>query len=282
VKLPSLKRSSVSADERIPRGAVAVVVVGVIATIAAALLSGNGGGGSTAHLGWTRQLKLADSKTAAVPGNPGAKLQLIDGKIQSTNSNVAGYALFRVLATARIDDGVKFEPGSKLLCSIHTGVLIAQSGEGGLRMLYPRSSETGIYGQPLEDEVVAQFASHGHLAAILQVGEDLPPRYTTVKGVKLEWPEYEVGTENLEYLLPEGTPKAAIVLPFYAIWKSTRPPSAKVSCELRTAAGKATVETEGHLTGVSPPIDEEAEEEKEEQREEETDATEEKESEEGD
>jgi hypothetical protein len=282
VKRPSLKRPSVSVDERIPRGAIAVVVVGVIATIAAAVLSGTGGGGSAAHLEWTRQLKLPDSKTAAVPGNPGAKLHLINGKIQSTNSNVAGYALFRVLATARIDDGVKLEPGSKLLCSIRTGVLIAQSGEGGLRMLYPRSSETGIYGQPLEEEVVAQFASHGHLTAILQVGEDLPPRYTTVKGVKLEWPEYEVGTENLEYLLPEGTPKAAIALPFYAIWKSTRRPSAKVSCELQTAAGKATVETEGHLTGVSLPIDEEAEEASEEQREEESDATGEKESEEGD
>jgi hypothetical protein len=280
VKRPTIKRPSVSAGERIPRGAIAVVVVGVIATIAAALLSGSGGGGSFAHLEWTRQLKMPDSKTAAVPGNPSAKLQLINGKIQSTNSNVAGYALFRVLATAKIDKGVKLDEGTTLLCSIHTGVLIAQS-TGELRMLYPRSSETGIFGQPVEPEVVAQFASHGHLAAVLEVGEDMPARYTTVQGVKLEWPEYEVGTENLEYLLPEGTPKAAIQLPFYAIWKSTRRPSAKVSCELRSAAGKASVETEGHLSGISPQIDEEAEEEAEEQREEEAGATEEKESEEG-
>jgi hypothetical protein len=281
VRLPSIKRSSVSPDERIPRGAIIVVVVGVIATIAAALLTGGGGGGSAAPLEWKVQRKVPDSKKAAVPGNPEAKIQLINGKIQSTGTNVAGYALFEVLATARIDAGVELQPGSKLLCSIHTGVLIAQSGEGGLRMLYPRSSETGIYGQPLEDEVVGQFASHSHLAAILEVGEDLPPRYTTVKGVKLEWPEYEVGTEHLEYLLPEGTPKAAIELPFYAIWKSTKRPSATISCELSSAAGKATVETKGHLDGVAPPIDEEAEEEAEEQREEETEGAEENESEEG-
>jgi hypothetical protein len=149
-------------------------------------------------------------------------------------------------------------------------------------MLYPRSSETGIYGQPVEEEVVAQFASHGHLSAALEVSEDMPPRYTTVQGVKLEWPEYEVGVASLEYQLPEGTPKAAIELPFYAIWKSTKRPAAKVSCELRSSAGKATVETKGHLVGVAQPIDEEAEEEKEEQREEESEATEEKESEEGD
>jgi hypothetical protein len=275
-----MENGSGAPDNRIPRGAIAVVVVGVIATIAAALLSGSGSGGSYAHLEWVQQRKIPDSKTAAVPGNPTAKMQLINGKIQSTGSNVAGYALFRVAATAKIDKGVKLSKGTNLLCSIRTGVLIAQS-TGGLRMLYPRSSETGIYGQPVEEEVLAQFASHGHLAAALEVGEDMPQRYTTVQGVKLEWPEYEVGTGNLEYLLPEGTPKAAIELPFYAIWKSTRRPTAKVSCELSSSAGKASVETEGHLTGVAPPIDEEAEEEAQSEREEESEATEEKGNEEG-
>jgi hypothetical protein len=281
VKRPSLKRPSVKADERIPRGAIAVVVVGVIATIAAALLSGSGGGGSSAHLEWVRQGKLPDSKKATVPGNPDAKMQLVDAKIQSTGSNVAGYALFRVVATAKIDDGVRLSQGSTLLCSIRTGVLIAQS-TGGLRMLYPRSSETGIYGQTVEEEVLAQFASHSNLSAVLEVGEGMPPRYTTVQGVKLEWPEYEVGTENLEYLLPEGTPKTAIELPFYAIWKTTKRPAAKISCELKTPAGKASVETEGHLAGIAPPIDEEAEEAAQGEREEEAESTEEKESEEGD
>jgi hypothetical protein len=283
VKLPQIKWRAASAAERIPRGAIAVVVVGVIATIAAALLSGNGGGGSAAHLEWVVQKKLPDSAKVEVPGNPGTKMQLTDAKLQSTGTNDAGYALFRTLATARIEKGVKLEEGSKLLCSIHTGVLIAQSaGEGELRMLYPRSSETGIYGQPVGEEVVAQFASHGHLSAVLVINEDLHARYTTVKGVKLEWPEYELGTENLEYLLPRGTPKAAIALPFYAIWKSTRRPSAQISCELKSPAGKATVETGGHMAGTAPPINEEAEEENEEQREEEGEGLEEKESEEGD
>jgi hypothetical protein len=282
VKRPSIKWRADSADERIPRAAIAVVLVGLIATLAAALLSGTGGGGSAAHLEWVEQHKLPDSEKVAVPGDQAAKMQLIDARLQSTGLNVAGYALFRVLATAKIDKGVKFEEGTTLLCSIHTGVLIAQSaGIGELRMLYPRSSETGIYGQPVDEEVVAQFASHGHLSAVLVVGEDLPPRYTTVKGVKLEWPEYELGTENLEYLLPRGTPKAAVELPFYAIWKSTRRPSAQISCELRTPDGKATVETTGHMA-LAPPINEEAEEEAQEQRAEEGEATEEKESEEGD
>jgi hypothetical protein len=257
-------------DNRIPRGAIAVVVVGVIATIAAALLSGGGASGDSAHLEWVQQRAIPDSEPAAAPGAQGAQIQLIDGKIQATGTNVAGYSLFRVLTTAKIDKGFKIAEGT-LLCAIHAtakGTLIAQS-TGGLRMTYPRSSETGIYGQTVEDEVVAgRFASHGHPSAILEVGNELPERYTTVQGVKLEWPAYEVGTEHLEYLLPEGTPKVAIELPFYTIWKTTRRPAAQVSCKLKTAAGAAIVHTEGSLPKISPPINEEAEEKAQEEREE--------------
>jgi hypothetical protein len=260
--------SSTPPNDRIPRGAIVVVVIGVIATIAAAVLSGGGASGDSAHLEWVQQSTIPDSRPATVPGGQDAKMQLIDGKMQATGTNVAGYSLFRVLATARIEKGVKIAKGV-LLCSIHAtraGTLIAQS-TGGLRMTYPRSSETGIYGQTVEEEVLAgRFASHGHPSAVLEVGGDLPERYTTVQGVKLEWPEYEAGTEHLEYLLPEGTPKVAIELPFYTIWKTTRRPAAQVSCKLTTAAGAATVSTEGSLPRISPPINEEAEELKQEER----------------
>jgi len=257
------------ADDRFPRGAIAVVVVGLIATLAAALLSNSGSTGSFAHLEWVQQRPIPDSKPVAVPGSEAAKMKLINGKIQSTGTNIAGYALFRVLSTVRIDKDVKLSEGTTLVCAIHppiANVLIAQS-TGNLRMLYPRSSETGIYGQPVEEEVLARFASHGHLAAVLEA-TDLGARWTTVKGVKLEWPEYQEGTEHLEYLLPEGKPKAAIELPFYTVWKSTKRPRAQVSCKLKTDAGTATVETAGSLPRVSPPINEEAEEVKQEEREE--------------
>jgi hypothetical protein len=262
-----MESGSTPPDNRIPRGAIVVVVIGILATIAAALLTGGGGSGDYAHLEWVQQRKTPDSKAVGVPGSTEAKMKLVNGRIQTTGTNVAGYSLFRILQTVRIDKGVKISEG-KLLCSVHatkTGTLIAQSS-GGLRMTYPRSSETGIYGQPVEESVLAEFASHGHEYAVLEVGYDLPERYTTVQGVKLEWPEYEVGTENLEYLLPEGTPKATIELPFFTVWKTTKAAAATISCELQTAEGKATVETEASIPNISPPIDEEAEEAKQEEK----------------
>jgi hypothetical protein len=246
----------------IPRGAIAVVVVGVIATIAAALLTGGGSASEAAHLEWVQQRKIPDSKPADAPGGSG-QMQLIHGAIMSTGTNVEGYSLFRVLNTLKIDKGARLD-GATLTCSIHAtkhGTEIAQSS-GGLRMLYPRSSETGIYGQPVEERVVAgKFASHNFKQAVLEVGFDMPERYTSITGVKpVEWGEYEVGTEHIIYHLPEGSASADAELPFYTVWKSTKPPAALTKCEIVGKNGKASVQAEGELPKIGRPINDEEDE----------------------
>lgn len=270
MKRPSIKWPSASPQDRIPRAAIVVVAIGLIATLAAALLTQSGhDSGEAAHLEFVQKRKFADSKMVAVPGSKTAKMQLVGGTIKSTGTNIAGYALFRVLSTVKIDAGARI--GGEMLCSVHaprTGTLIAQSS-GGLRMLYPRSSEEGISGQEIPETVLADFSSHGYSLAVLEeVTEDMPPSFTTIKGVKVGWPEYEEGTEHILYYLPHGKAKATVELPFYTIWKSKKAPAAQIACTLKTKVGKATVETDASLSHVSPPIDEEAEELKQEEKEE--------------
>jgi hypothetical protein len=277
VKLPSIKRSSVPEDERIPRAAVIIVAIGLVATLAAALLSNTGSNsGEAAHLEFVQKGKIPNSKKVAVPGSKKAKIQLVGGTIKATGTNVAGYSLFRVLSTVKIDAGGRI--GGEMLCAINaprTGTLIAQSSNG-LRMLYPRSSEEGVSGQEVPETVLARFASHGHLLAVLEeITEDMPESFTTIQGVKVGWPEYEEGTEHILYHLPHGKAPKTVELPFYTIWKTKKAPAAKISCTLETNLGKATVETEGSLPRVSPPIDEEAEELKQEEREKEEEGSEE-------
>jgi hypothetical protein len=265
--------------DRIPRGAIVVVVVGLIATLAAALLTTGKGSGEAAHLEWVQEAKVADSKPAVVPGSKDAHMQLVNGKIQATGTNVANRSLFRVLTTLKIDEDAPIGQG-RVLCAVHASrrsTEIAQS-YGGLRATYPRSSEkgttengepeNGIYSQEAPELVTMQFASHGYELAYLEVGDVPHARFSSIQGVKLAWPEYEEGTEHLEYFLPEGSNKPTIELPFYTIWVTEEPPAAKVSCRLEVTAGRATVETEASLPKVSPPIDEEAEEEAQEEREE--------------
>ncbi|MGD9735363.1 MAG: hypothetical protein AB7V58_07125 [Solirubrobacterales bacterium] len=261
--------------ERPPRGAVVVVLIGVLACVVAALATQTGKGSSeAAHLEWVQIAKVPDSEAVAVPGGS-EKMQLVDGLIRATGSNVSGRNLFQTANILEIEAGAPISE-SRVLCSIAApgGAEIGHSG-GGLRTLYPRSSESGIFTQRLEP-VVVDFSSHGSELALLENEEGLPETFTNEQGVKVEWPEFEAGTERLEYLIA-GKPKRDLQLPFNSIWRSTVVPKAKIACTITTDAGKATVETKGELKHLPPPIDEEAEEIAQEGREEEA-ATEEEES----
>jgi hypothetical protein len=251
-----------------PRGVLAVVAIGLLACIAAALLTTGKGEGEAAHLEWVQAASIPSSKPVAVPGGKGA-MELTGGGIRATGTNVSGYSLFRVASVLRIDAGAPVGSG-RILCSVKAvgqGSEVAQTS-GGLRATYPRSSEDGIYNQEVPETILVNFSSHGSELAVLEVG-DLPERFTSERGVKVEWPEYTVGTEHLKYFLPAGKPHEDLELPFDTVWKTTAVPSAKVACTLNTSAGKATVRTQGALKHVSPPIDEQAEEEKAEEKEEE-------------
>jgi hypothetical protein len=123
------------------------------------------------------------------------------------------------------------------------------------------------------ETVLVDFSARGAELAVLE-GEALA-RFTTEKGVKLEWPRFDEGTEHLKYFIAGGKPKRDLRLPFYTVWKTTAIPAATVACTLSTSVGKATVHTGGSLKRIPPPIDEEAEEENEEAAEEEAEEKEE-------
>jgi hypothetical protein len=259
-------------DNRLPRGALIIVAVGLFACLAAALLATSPGEGQAANLEWVKRAPIDDSAPVDVPGG-GGQMQLIDAEIKATGGNVSGYALFLVGATLRIDAGSPVGDG-RVLCAIaaHRRTEIAQTS-GGLRATFPRSSEAGIYSQDVPETLLIDFSARGGELVILE--PELVPAFTTERGIKLEWPKYEVGTENLKYFIAGGKPKQDLVLPFYTVWKTTAVPAADVSCTVTTSAGKATVRTSGGLPAFPPPIDEEAEEENEELAEEEAEEAEE-------
>jgi hypothetical protein len=258
-------------DSRMPRGVFAIVAIGLLACVAAALLSTDEGSGVSASLEWIEHGRVADSAPAEVPGG-GGSMQLIHGSIAATGTNVSGYSLFRVATTLRIDAGSPIGE-AHVICATKAGkgAEIARSAEG-LRALYPRSSESGIYSQNVPERLVIDFSARGGENVIVEAEDLRIDGFTTEKGVKLEWPRYDPRTEGLEYLIAGGTPTKDLDLPFFTIWKSTGAPAAKVTCTVITGAGKASVSTKAALKGIPPAIDEEAEdlaEEEAEQREEE-------------
>jgi hypothetical protein len=254
-----------TSNPRPPRGALIVIAVGLLACVAAALLTTDQSSGEAANLEWVQTAPIPDSKPVQVPGGS-QTMQLVGGGISATGTNVSGYSLFRVAATLRIDAGAPVGNG-RILCAVKAGPRseIAQTA-GGLRATYPRSSEAGIYSQEVPETILVDFSARGAELAVLET-EGIR-RFTSEKGVKLEWPEYKVGTERLKYFIAGGKPKQDLELPFYTVWKTTAVPSAGVACTLTTSAGEASVRTSGALKKIPPPIDEEAEEENEEKAEE--------------
>jgi len=261
-----MESASPGPDSRPPRGALIVVAVGLLACVVAFVATTGKDSGEAAHLEWVQIHKGADSGAVSVPGG-GGTMKLTDVDIRSTGTNVSTYALFRAGATLEISQGSPVG-GGRILCTVQSqgNTEIARSSQG-LRTTYPRSSENGIYKQEVPETILVDFSSHSSELAVLEVA-DIGHRFTSERGVKVEWPEYEVGVEHIKYFLPAGKPKVPLELPFYTVWKTTAVPAAEIGCTLTTSAGKATASTAIALAKRSPPIDEEAEEEKTEEREE--------------
>jgi hypothetical protein len=258
-------QGSAAQDRRPPRGALIVIAVGLVACLVAALASTGKGEGEAANLEWVQASPVAESQPVPVAGGKG-KMQLTDARIRATGTNVSGYSLF--VASAKLTISAESPVGGgRILCAVKApqGTEIAQSS-GGLRGTYPRSSEAGIYNQEVPETVLMDFSSKSSELAVLEF-PDRPARFTSERGVKVEWPTYKVGEERIKYFIA-GKPKQDLELPFFTIWRSTDVPAAKFSCALETSAGTATARTAAALPDRTPPIDEEAEEHKEEEREE--------------
>jgi hypothetical protein len=240
-------------DNRPPRGALAVVAVGLVATVAAALLANENLAGEAAALEWVQERPIPDSKAVEVPGGGGQTMQLTQGNMYATGVNVSGYSLFSAGTVLRIEAGAPVG-SSRIRCAQRApkGAEVAQTA--GLRASYPRSSEKNLEEQELpESGVQVEFSSHGTYSAEVQL-ERLPHRAANEVGIKLEWPAYKPGIERWHYFLPPGPPKSTLALPFVTVWRATKVPAVQISCTLTTSAGTATVRTAAAFSKVSEPI----------------------------
>ncbi len=241
-------------NDRVPRGAIAVVIVGLIATLAAALLADENLSGEAAALEWVQERPIPDSQAVDVPGASGQQMQLSGGHLRATGVNVSGYSLFSAGMALRFDAGAPIG-GARILCTQRAlgGAEVAQTP--GLRASYPRSSEGGkLATQELpQSGIEVEFSSHGTYAAEVKL-ENLPATAANEPGINLEWPSFRIGVERWRWFLPPGPPKVALALPFLSVWRTQKIPAVKISCQLETSAGKASVQTAAAFKKLSEPI----------------------------
>ncbi|HXR29559.1 MAG TPA: hypothetical protein VN752_00285 [Solirubrobacterales bacterium] len=234
------------ADEsktRPPRGALVVIAVGLLATVAAALLSTDKPIGA-ATLEWVEESKMPDSQAAAIPS--GGQMQLSDGLIRATEPNVSDYTLYQTSALLKIDAGSAVGSG-RVRCSIRVPKRTIVAKTHSSRASYPRSSEE-LAEQEAPESPLVEFSSHSTDLASVELGDVLGKRYTAVSGIVVEWAPFRIGQQVWQWGLPRGRPKEDLTLPFASIWRTTTSPAAKIACTIETAAGTSTIRTAGSLS----------------------------------
>jgi len=227
-----------------PLGALIVIAVGLLATLAAALLSTDKPLGA-ATLEWVEETSLPDSRRVAIPG--GGEMALSNAAIRSTEPNAGDYTLFRSSALLTIGAGSAVGHG-RLRCTmaVPKQTIIAKTQKS--RASYPRSSEN-LADQEIHDTSLIEFSSHSTDLASVEIGDVLGSRYTREPGIVVEWPPFRIGRQVWQLGLPPGRPREPLRLPFISIWRTTTTPAARISCTIETAAGTATVRTAGALSG---------------------------------
>jgi hypothetical protein len=233
---------------RPPRGAVAVIAIGLIATVAAAALATEGPVGSAAQLEWIAHAPLPDSKPAAIPG--GGSMRLSEGGIRAGEGSLSGYRLYRVASVVTIAPGSAVGQG-RLRCAMHVPrpprTLVAHTP--GSRAAYPRSTGEGkelLDQGAVPETVLVDFNVHGTDLASLEFG-DVFGAFATEPGLTVSWGKFQEAVQVWQWGLPKGRPAKPLELGFAALWRTSTTPSARIACTVQTAAGSATARTAGKL-----------------------------------
>jgi hypothetical protein len=232
-----------AADTRPPRGALAVIAVGLVATVAAALLATDESGGSSVKVEWAARAALPDSAPAAIPG--GGSMRLADAGLRATEGNVNGERVFRVTAVLRIEASSAVGQARVRCRMTGGGAELARTVDS--RGAFPRSTgEYSLTKQEVPESVGVRFHSSGAEYASLELG-DAFETFTDLRGVVVSWDSFRPNSQEWQWGLPESRPGEPLALGFATFWRTTKPPAASISCTLETATGSVRVGTAGSL-----------------------------------
>jgi hypothetical protein len=231
-------------DTRPPRGALAVVAVGLLACVAAWLLSTDEVGGSSVEIEWVAQAPLPDSPPAPIPG--GGSMRLEDGGLRVTEANINGERIYRATSVLSIAAGSPVGQ-ARVNCHMRGGPGAELGRTVNSRGAFPRSSgEYNLTKQEVPGSVGVRLPIQGAEYASLEM-EDAFESFTDTPGVVVSWLPHRTDSQEWQWGLPEGRPTEPLALGFATFWRAAGEPSVRVLCTLETGGGKASVRTAGTL-----------------------------------
>jgi len=231
-------------ESRPPRGALIVIAVGLIATLAAALLATDSSGGSSVTVEWAAHAPLPDSRVAAIPG--GGSMQLRDGGMRASEDNLEGERIYRLVSVLRLAPDSAVGQG-RVRCRMTGGPGAELGRTVNSRGAFPRSSgEYNLTKQDVPGSVGVRLPIEGAEYASLDM-EDAFEVFTDLPGVVVSWMPVHTHSQEWQWGLPKGSLQQPLELGFATFWRTAGELRARVSCTVQTATGSAAVATAGRL-----------------------------------
>jgi len=225
----------------IPLGAILVVAVGLLLTVAAALLTvGENEGG--AYLDWDESASLPNSANAS---SKGLSAKIVAGEIQSTRTNASGYRLFRISGALRLETAGR-DDRATATCTVTVPQRTVLGRTPGKRASYPLPSED-LASQTVPEGSIVRFGAKGTDLVNVAVN-DAFDKFTSAPGVKVDWAPYRQGEQTWNWVLTDVKRTERVVrLEFATMWRTTARPGARIACEAEDQADRVKTATGGKL-----------------------------------
>lgn len=227
---------------RIPRGAIAVVVVGVLLSLA---IYGIGirGGGSSAEVKWQVVEKIVTPEQASKAGKNG-ELNMRRTTISALPPNGGGQSIFRIGGVAVVDSG---KLPTTVVCavdSIADDTTIARTPN--LRAAWPRPSDE-LQAQEVPESMVLKFNQVGN--SILGVPiRDVINRYTNSASPTMAgWDTDVIGTQKWTWTMDKGSGPGPATLGYVVVFRTLTRPKADIDCSAKIGGETVSQRAEARL-----------------------------------
>jgi len=211
-------------SDRIPRGAIVVVIVGLIGTFGVLALDW-AGGGTSAELTWTtiEEVKTPDE----VKVGPGT-FSMDRTTLSAIGQNGGGEAVYRVAGSVRVDSGGNNPTSVRCdIRSLDPDSTIARTPKR--RASWPRPSDE-LQAQEVPESSVVKFNAVGNDILGLPI-RDVVRRYTnTASSTLVDWDGFEDRTQNWVWDMKDGTGPSPATMGYVVIFKSSVKPDATLKC----------------------------------------------------
>lgn len=226
-------------SDRFPRGAIATVLVGLLATLIVIAVDLTKGGGTAVEVEWDT-VEAVKTPKAEKLGDRGS-FGVARTSIAAITPIASGQLLFRVAGVVNIDSGRRQVP-TAARCDVTSPAESSRIAlTPGLRAAWPRPS-VELQAQEVPEASVAMFKARGADALFLPI-RDVFARFTdSAAPTDVDWDGFEERTQNWVWTMPEGTGPGAATLGWSVIFRTEERPRTEIVCRGSVDGDETVVE----------------------------------------